>query len=600
MERLIIPIGHETADVQCPKPVAEILQKIYGPWDYPAGPASHSVLVEVSAIDGQPTFTLFDSLGTLASGLSEADVLSHCIAALTRIATQGETKELAIRADTLVRDAVALLIADTGKPGRAMATAWLAGRSFDYVGSDWTLYAPDTNRLQTQQSAVVLDAWASRNSSKFPILKARELHGSVSQRLILLDAERPAHSLSPALILFPFFENGADSRAAIVEPDEAAVLLSGCLLNAAQLDGGGFDMAMAMAADIPFVSLKFGAPDQLDRTIDLIDALVGSGLPASKLSGLVKAVAAVGGAPARAVSPAPKPTPARGKKRLTIGMATFDDYDGVYFTLQSLRLHHPEVIDQTELLVIDNNPTGPCAEALKRFEKRISNYRYLPFGDTTGPSASKARIFDEATGDFVLVVDCHVLLAPGSLARLDRYFREKPDTIDLLQGPLVRDNLSSIYTHWDPIWRGGMFGTWAEDDRGKDPDAEPFDIPMQGAALFACRRDAWPRFNPLFRGFGGEEGYLHEKVRQNGGRTLCLPFLRWVHRFGRPMGVPYPLVWEDRIRNYLIGHRELNLSIDPIIEHFNDIIGEQAVQDVVKSVNEELAVQTGDEATVRE
>jgi hypothetical protein len=28
-------------------------------------------------------------------------------------------------------------------------------------------------------------------------------------------------------------------------------------------------------------------------------------------------------------------------KLLTIGMATYDDYDGVYFTLQSLRMYHP-------------------------------------------------------------------------------------------------------------------------------------------------------------------------------------------------------------------------------------------------------------------
>ncbi|WP_375568643.1 glycosyltransferase [Ahrensia marina] len=557
-------------------------------------------MVEGSEIDGQPTFTVFDSLGAFASGLGEADVPLQCVAALTRIATAGETKELAIHADTLVRNERALLVADIGKPGRAIATAWLAGQAFDYVGSDWTLHATDTNCLQTQQGAIVLDSWASKNISRFPLLTTRPLYGPAGQRLVQIDTKAPPPNLSPALLVFPSFEDGADCRAAVIDPDEAALLLSSCLLNAAQLDGGGFDMAKTMAADVPAVSLKFGAPDQLDRAIDLIDALLDSGLPAAKLSSLVNAVSAVGGGPAKAVSIAPKPTPPRGNKRLTIGMATFDDYDGVYFTLQSLRLHHPEIMDQSELLVIDNNPTGPCAEALKAFENRIANYRYVPFAATTGPSASKAKIFDEATGDFVLVVDCHVLLAPGALARLDRYFQDNPDTNDLLQGPMVRDDLSSVYTHWAPSWRRGIFGTWVEDDRGKDPDAEPFDIPMQGAGLFACRAEAWPGFNPLFRGFGGEEGYLHEKFRQNGGRALCLPFLRWVHRFRRPMGIPYPLVWEDRIRNYLIGHKELGLPIDSIIVHFNDIIGEQAVQDVVRRVDKELAVGTSDEATVRE
>ena len=76
---------------------------------------------------------------------------------------------------------------------------------------------------------------------------------------------------------------------------------------------------------------------------------------------------------------------------------------------------------------------------------------------------------------------------------------------------------------------------------------------MQGLGLFACRREAWPGFNPRFRGFGGEEGYLHEKVRRNGGRVLCLPALGWTHRFARPLGPPYRPTWEDRVRNYRIG-----------------------------------------------
>lgn len=121
-----------------------------------------------------------------------------------------------------------------------------------------------------------------------------------------------------------------------------------------------------------------------------------------------------------------------------------------------------------------------------------------------------------------------------------------------------------------------MYGYWGTDERGKDPDAQPFDIPMQGLGLFSCRRAAWPGFNSRFRGFGGEEGYIHEKFRQNGGRTLCLPFLRWMHRFGRPMGVPYPNRWEDRVRNYMIGFRELGLQTAELEQHFQELLGDAA------------------------
>ena len=74
----------------------------------------------------------------------------------------------------------------------------------------------------------------------------------------------------------------------------------------------------------------------------------------------------------------PEATPRKPPKKMTIGMATYDDYDGVYFSLQAIRLYHPEILDDTELLVIDNHPDGPCGEALKALENWIPNYRYVP------------------------------------------------------------------------------------------------------------------------------------------------------------------------------------------------------------------------------
>jgi hypothetical protein len=98
----------------------------------------------------------------------------------------------------------------------------------------------------------------------------------------------------------------------------------------------------------------------------------------------------------------------------------------------------------------------------------------------------------------------------------------------------------------------------------------------------------WPGFNPLFRGFGGEEGYIHEKFRQAGGRTLCLPFLRWLHRFQRPLGVPYSNRWEDRVRNYLIGRRELGLPRDDIEAHFTELLGAGVANRMISAVDAEF------------
>jgi hypothetical protein len=134
-----------------------------------------------------------------------------------------------------------------------------------------------------------------------------------------------------------------------------------------------------------------------------------------------------------------------------------------------------------------------------------------------------------------------------------------------------------------------MWGVWGNDPRGADPAAAPFEIPMQGLGVFACRRAAWPGFNPRLRGFGGEEGYIHEKFRQRGGRVLCLPFLRWVHRFARPHGIPYPACWEERIRNYLLTFDELGLDPEPVASHFESLLGAEAGGAAVEAARREIA-----------
>ena len=130
-----------------------------------------------------------------------------------------------------------------------------------------------------------------------------------------------------------------------------------------------------------------------------------------------------------------------------------------------------------------------------------------------------------------------------------------------------------------------MWGTWDTDDRGKDVNGDSFEIPAQGMGLFSCRKDYWLGFNKEFRGFGGEEGYIHEKYRKFGKKTLCLPFLRWNHRFARPNGVTYPNILEDRFMNYYIGFRELGLDTRELIEHFTPTLTYHKIYQMVQNRN---------------
>lgn len=276
------------------------------------------------------------------------------------------------------------------------------------------------------------------------------------------------------------------------------------------------------------------------------------------------------------------------KPFLTIGMPTFDDYHGVYFSVQALRMYHSEIMDEVEILIIDNNPNGAHGKELKSFAGWAKNVRYIPHEKSIGPAGSKGVVFEEAQAPYVLCMDGHILFEQGVLKKLVDFYKQHPETQDLYQGPLVYDDLGNISTHFEPQWRGQMYGTWATDDRGRNKEGDPFEIGMTGCGIMSCRKDAWLGFNKRWRGFGGEEGYIHEKFKQNGRKCWCLPFLRWVHRFGRPDGVKYVLTLENKVRNYFLGHAELGLDHEPIIEHFKEFYPEEKLKQIRDAAIEEI------------
>jgi hypothetical protein len=209
-------------------------------------------------------------------------------------------------------------------------------------------------------------------------------------------------------------------------------------------------------------------------------------------------------------------------KKLTIGIPTHNDYDGLYFTVMSLKLHHPNIQDIAEFVIIDNDPDSKLAGPIQKLVQAVDG-KYIAMRDKTSTTV-KWLVPDFAEGEYVLILDSHVLVAPGGIDRLLEYFETNPDTKNLIQGPLLYDDFKTVSTSFNPIWSGHMYGQWhydAEYEKG-----EPFEIPMTGAGLFAFKREHFPTLNRDFRGFGCEEWYIHEKFRRNGGKVICLPELK--------------------------------------------------------------------------
>jgi hypothetical protein len=272
-------------------------------------------------------------------------------------------------------------------------------------------------------------------------------------------------------------------------------------------------------------------------------------------------------------------------KLLTIGMSTYDDYDGVYFSTQALCLYHDILknIDY-EIVLIDNNPDGSHGQAVKNLTNWMSGKgKYIPYKNKTS-TAVRNEIFKNSESKYTISMDCHVLFAPKSLEALLEYYNQNPDCKDIIQGPMLYDDHKNYATQFDPIWRGDMYGVWGTNKEAYEA-GEPFEIPMMGLGVFSCETKNWLGFNENFKGFGGEEGYIHEKFRRNGGKAICLPNFKWTHRFGRPDGVKYRLILEDRVWNYFVGWLEITQDpehqmIKDIKEHFKSRIPEYSINNI--------------------
>ena len=536
-----------------------------------------------------------DGVSSLASG-DKAGLMINLIHALRQIFPQGPQEFLC--ASSVGWDGSAAIILGAQSKFCTLLTAWLVDKGFSYLAGGIVELQDEAAQIRgfptpfVLLSDIVADVSELNSFRDIPSLSCSE--GIVARaRAEWLAENRTAFA---NVLVRPNFVPNADLSITLLSSEAAyEFLIEARVSNEGQWSANDVRIR-ALAMSLPFIDVTCGSLDQLDGVLDNLTRLVCENKvdreTFSKLTQSLTSHPIVGPLASAPLTEMPavfevqSKTEKRAKAKLTIGMATYDDYDGVYFSIQALRMYHADVMDQVELLIVDNHPDGPCGLPLKQLDSKAGNLRYIPMGDRSGTSV-KNVVFEEASGEYVLCMDCHVFLVPGSLKRLLEYFDANPLTCDLLQGPLVPDELDSVITHWEPQWRGGMFGIWAASVNSRELKNEPFDIPLMGMGLFACRKDAWLGFNSRFRGFGAEEGYIHEKFRQAGHRTLCLPFLGWMHRFNRPGGVPYRNRWEDRICNYMIGWQELGLPVDDMLDHMREVVGPQCVEEALAALRAE-------------
>lgn len=267
------------------------------------------------------------------------------------------------------------------------------------------------------------------------------------------------------------------------------------------------------------------------------------------------------------------------KRKLTIGMLAIDDFDGIYHTIQTIRLYHPEVLDEIEIIVVDNNPTGHHALMTQDFMKKCLlevASRYVSFSYRVG-SLLKEKIYQYADTPYILCVDPGVSFVSGSLRKLIDFFERGEDNGNIIQGPMIESSLNDCWTHLTEEWNGISYGKFAMDDRLLNPDAKPFEISHMTLSAFACRKDSWINFPQTFyaNSSKAEDFYIHKKAKQMGKVTMCLPFFKWIGKTKKTSGTNFSNTLDVVLENYITAHLYLKIDTKDLKNAFKHLYTEE-------------------------
>lgn len=239
---------------------------------------------------------------------------------------------------------------------------------------------------------------------------------------------------------------------------------------------------------------------------------------------------------------------------LTIGCSTLLDFHGFQYTAASWNQHHGDFGGRVELVLVDNHPEpttrlkgcGTCAELsegdhcslcahhLEQMEMiaRKEGVRYIRWSEKQGTYPGKNRLKVEARGKWVLTMDSHVMLSPGTVATVLDTIDANPESEDFYHFPCQfwgdRGKASVDYRNLDYIYRGGTKqergGVYGWTRQATTP-GEPYPIAAMITSCYLVRRQTWRDiggYDPILGNYGGWEGPLQLKFWMTGRRVLSL------------------------------------------------------------------------------
>ena len=201
----------------------------------------------------------------------------------------------------------------------------------------------------------------------------------------------------------------------------------------------------------------------------------------------------------------------------------------LWFTLQGLM--HAGFNEHVEILVVDNEPSADVREVCEYFSRPC--LRYVEAGEIKGVNYPRSVGASQARGEWLLVLDSHVLMQPGSWAQI----RDRIESGAYPPRALIHFGVSFgaplVWGAYRLTFDTNFWGTW---HHLVPADAQqPYPIAATGNWAFLTRLSDWQLcggFNEEFRGYGGDEIYLQLKYWRAGGQVLLDPLVCGSHWSG--------------------------------------------------------------------
>ena len=201
----------------------------------------------------------------------------------------------------------------------------------------------------------------------------------------------------------------------------------------------------------------------------------------------------------------------------------------LWFTLQGLL--HAGFHDRVEFIVVDNEPSKAVRDVCDYFARPM--LRYIEAGDVKGVNYPRSVGAGAAKGAWLMMLDSHVLMAPGSCSTI----MERINSDIYPARSLVHCGVSfggpQVWGSYRLTLEKNFWGRWHYLVRS---DTQlPYPIAATGNWCFITRLADWHScggLNDAFRGYGGDEIYLQLKYWRAGGQVLLDPLLKGCHWSG--------------------------------------------------------------------